>query len=91
MADGSRVAGQHTRQIPLSRDRLARSTGVFDLLPLFLCHRRHHRIGQGVQIVGYHCQDAVETSGHTLPTAVAFFRVDGDEILPGAVFVAVVR
>jgi len=91
MADGPRVASEYTRQIPLSRDRLARGTGVFDLLPLFFRHRHYHGIGQGVYIVGYHLQDAVGTSGNTLPTAVAFFRVYGDEILPRAVLIAVVR
>jgi hypothetical protein len=91
MGDGPRLAGQHTRQVPLPFDRLTRGTSVFDLLSLFLRHRRYHGIGQGIQIVGYHLQDSVGTSGNTLATAVAFFRVDGDEILPGAVFIAVVR
>jgi len=91
MGDGPRLASQHTRQVPLSRDRLARGTGVFDLLPLFLRHRRYHDISQGVQFVGCHFQDIVGTSGDTFPAAVAFTRVDGDEILPGAVFIAVVR
>jgi len=91
MGNGSRLAGQHTRQVPLSRDRLARGTGVFDLLPLFLRHRRYHGIGQGLHIVGCHFQDIIGTSGDTFPAAIALTCVDGDEILPGAVFIAVVR
>src|SRR4030042_4409085 len=67
---------------PMDR-RLARIALVLDLLFLVQGHHRHRLFPHGiVGILVHHDKHLGRAGLHTVPTTIALFRINGDEILP---------
>jgi hypothetical protein len=91
MGDSARLTCRHTWEFRPGLQGLARAAFVLELLFLILPDDSKRLLVHGiVRILFHHFENLRGTGGHAIAAAIAFVRIDGNEIIPGAVTITVV-
>src|SRR5271157_4741906 len=91
MGDCACLTCRHTWEFSSVLRGLAGPAFVLELLFLILPDDSNRLLFHGIiRVLLHDLENLCRTGGHAIAAAIAFVRIDGDEIIPGAVAVTVV-
>src|SRR5271157_2949355 len=91
MGDCACLTCRHTWEFSSVLRGLAGPAFVLELLFLIQPDDSNRLLCHGiVRVLLHDLENLCRTGGHTIAAAIAFVRIDGDEIIPGAVTVSIV-